>query len=872
MAETNIPLSGITTTSIYEQGDCASRVNLRKKNGVLKPVPPRKVITALTQKYNLIFVHQYDNYENWLGIIVSNGQSQVYNDIKGTPLLLTTLSDSIKSIQQIGNTISLMGAQSIYYMLYTDSTYNVLGEVPELPVLGFDTAETVNTYYFDQVYTDTGIVSGTHYHYLTINSPDDFLTYIKGVINYGINDIITNKEKYGALTDFYMLRYAFRLYDGTYLKQSAPILLLSQANILDARILKSGIVDNNKLYTSYAGNHDAQSSRVDVLSYKLNLSYSFDLTAWKDIIKSVDIFLSPSLGLVDPGKITKTFSTDQRDYREERVIETIVDASLTAVKEASTFYLIKQLSTDSAQNTGNTPYVFPSSTDDHTNLTSLTSNTLLTDDTFSHNKVAANVSYAYNKRLHIADLTTVLFKGFTADYFCRKNKYDGVVADIATVSYRYIIEVDLLINNMHYYCYAISDEVSALFLSSFISYPDTRAKSMTIYRTNTLTNPTQWYQVAKYTLTEHSFLTCAFYLNTATDTNGNTNFIPIQESTTPTTVTPPDTSVVPVIYDRNKLKVSTTDNPFYFSNSNVSLVGNWIIRNMATNAMQVSQGQFGQYPLYILTSDRLYALNIGSTTDVYYSTSAPLADVSPTSSVICATHRGVAFIGKRGIYLINGQDTVLLTGGIEQMPVPVRMQFPSGSSAILQYHLSDFNTYLSGIDQMVYDPINDDLIISNPEYDFNFIINLETMDVWQCTNKFDLSVQNIYPDVNVCKDLNLLDYLDSQTNMAHVSLITRPMNMKSTRRKQINRVILRGRLFSANPTAMLEVSNDGIYFEAIRGLQFTMGNLKDLDMGLMAENKFRQYVFALGADMVEYSEITQLDCDVIIDNESDKMR
>ena len=276
--------------------------------------------------------------------------------------------------------------------------------------------------------------------------------------------------------------------------------------------------------------------------------------------------------------------------------------------------------------------------------------------------------------------------------------------------------------------------------------------------------------------------------------------------------------------------------------------------------------------MYILTSDRLYALNIGSTTDVYYSTSAPLADVSPTSSVICATHRGVAFIGKRGIYLINGQDTVLLTGGIEQMPVPVRMQFPSGSSAILQYHLSDFNTYLSGIDQMVYDPINDDLIISNPEYDFNFIINLETMDVWQCTNKFDLRVQNIYPDVNVCKDLNLLDYLDSQTNMAHVSLITRPMNMKSTRRKQINRVILRGRLFSANPTAMLEVSNDGIYFEAIRGLQFTMGNLKDLDMGLMAENKFRQYVFALGADMVEYSEITQLDCDVIIDNESDKMR
>ena len=96
---------------------------------------------------------------------------------------------------------------------------------------------------------------------------------------------------------------------------------------------------------------------------------------------------------------------------------------------------------------------------------------------------------------------------------------------------------------------------------------------------------------------------------------------------------------------KNGLKVSQVNNPFNFPDENTYLIGTGTIRNLSSNAMRISEGQFGQFPLYILTTENIYALNVGQ--EVLYTTQSPVSNESPTSDVICQTPFGVIFIGKK---------------------------------------------------------------------------------------------------------------------------------------------------------------------------------------------------------------------------------
>lgn len=58
MQQIRTNINGISTQSSYPDGTAYSLVNLRPKNGALHPVPPRKVVQELSQKYDIVFVHQ----------------------------------------------------------------------------------------------------------------------------------------------------------------------------------------------------------------------------------------------------------------------------------------------------------------------------------------------------------------------------------------------------------------------------------------------------------------------------------------------------------------------------------------------------------------------------------------------------------------------------------------------------------------------------------------------------------------------------------------------------------------------------------------------------------------------------------------------
>lgn len=134
---------------------------------------------------------------------------------------------------------------------------------------------------------------------------ENFVDATKGLVNKGMAKLV---ENYGLqLFDACFIRYAYRLYEGTLTKHSPPILVMPVKNILDLKMTQ---------YFWYK-NQDRDvvlfpdASFVSVYGYKMRMHYDFTLNGeadkWKDIIKSVDIFMSQPLGLSNIENIITDF-------------------------------------------------------------------------------------------------------------------------------------------------------------------------------------------------------------------------------------------------------------------------------------------------------------------------------------------------------------------------------------------------------------------------------------------------------------------------------------------------------------------------------------------------------------------------------------
>ncbi|MDR0734076.1 MAG: hypothetical protein LBF08_08520 [Dysgonamonadaceae bacterium] len=428
MARIQTKINGITTQSTYTEGDCYSLVNLRPKNGALHPVPPRKITNELSQKYDIVFFHQNDNYKNLIGIRHIDGGSVVYGNIDTTPALITQLS-KITSVQQIGNTLSLITGEGINYLLYDELNYKVLGKMPEIKKIGywidatqthditFDkeygkkpedvkegviglfniAAERVNSnenigategmvadFYeaaknlkltkdhyrpkfseiaqaalssaFDSVdaaiekinaginagkeISDEGLrlvveyfnnarlkiasYTGNQNSTNTVDSIVQILNQIVEEVNNNPNFFIKSAKAPSLyLIDAHLLVFAFRLYDGSTVKQTSPILLCPtrRENVSETKLINSNAL------------------RVMVYGVTLDVDTSY-LTEWKDIIKSVDVFLSPGLG----------YNSTSNIYIPPVVTNNLwllknQSAMIKNIEETGNFYLIDSIST-----------------------------------------------------------------------------------------------------------------------------------------------------------------------------------------------------------------------------------------------------------------------------------------------------------------------------------------------------------------------------------------------------------------------------------------------------------------------------------------------------------------------------------------------
>ena len=201
---------------------------MRPKNGALHPVSPRKVTSELSQKYDIIFVHQNSDYQNYIGIRHTAETSAVYNKINTTPELIAEVP-KITSVQQIGNTLFLITGEGIWYLLYNERAYKSLGVIPEMRKIEWYASYGQVTKYFYDEYSSIKI---ENFKEAAVGL---FNTIIENLNTKGYSAHPTRREEIKdgemCLVDAHLSVFAFRLYDGSTIKQSSPVLLCPPAQI-----------------------------------------------------------------------------------------------------------------------------------------------------------------------------------------------------------------------------------------------------------------------------------------------------------------------------------------------------------------------------------------------------------------------------------------------------------------------------------------------------------------------------------------------------------------------------------------------------------------------------------------------------------------
>lgn len=853
------PVGGVTTTSSYTEGECISLVNLRNKNGALHPVPPRKVMQELSLKYDIVFLHQNNDYQNWIGVLNSGSYATIYWDIlsEQPKQIGEYVSGNINNVQQIGNTLSLITSDNILYLLYQNSNYIFLGELPQVPAIQIGTSSLMS---------QAGLYFVNEYASGTI-TPDNFIDATKGLVNRAIDVLINGKINdegkeeggYGLhLFDAHYIRYAFRLFDGTLTKHSPPILVMPSRPIVGKESeMGDGILGDSIKTISYDFDSTLNdNSRVDVYGFLMYLAY--DLTGldnWQDVIQSVDIFISQPVGISNIENIrTDMPTTDSTRLLNFNLIKGISSETLKNTANVSTFYYIRSLRLGTMGS--EEPLPSKDNSDDISRMENLIYQEVMSDDNFSNHKYGAEASYTYNNRLHIANTKTTFFKGFSMEYFNWLSNYNGIEVIPGSVSYM-CTEIEIQTGTSLekvYSFYAVYTYAPKLFSSAFLSYPDVRAKKITIYEVT----GNVWVKVFTAQLKPHGLLNLAYHLNSGLK--------PIVGTMT-TTVTPPNTSKVISLSEPNKIKVSDLNNPMRFPNINTYQAGNGTILAMATNAIRISEGQFGQYPLYIFTNQGIYSLDVGQGEVVYSSKSAPTSYEVPTTAIVASTPFGVIFTSHRGICIIKGQEVELITPQLHEAAKELLIEFlPSMEGIIHKFPNVTFSDYLQNIDNLVYNPYENELIICDKESDFNYVLNLYSHAFWQSTEIIDQIVKNTFPELYVIENQKLKNYQLINTDetgiheRANVSFILRPLQYGTPYIKWLEKMQLFCTLYDVNPLVYLTHSSmDGINFKAMSGMAPTKrGNYTTLETPRIARNKYRDFLFSFGASLSEKSIIYYL--------------
>ena len=822
MQRFTIPLKGIVRRGDIQystDGECAELVNARLRDGAVVPVPPPVEEQVYGALYERIFVHRTSEFENRL-CVTSGGTSLVAYVRKLDEsessfcevFAATEVSGKIRSLCFVGNIVCITADKEVLYATFRDGTYIFLGARPPFPEIAF--------YAEDIRYSSTSVVDGAYqmirYEFLegriipdNHDTVEEYPNSLEGVTymsryllreadKKGMCEAVTGEfaryeaaqHSEGRFTHPVLVRYGLRMYTGDYILLSPPVLVGGgDDNQIECEPYPSYYLSNVSNGAKH-GTIDAVDFRPIIRSWCLRMRGGdlSQLKLWSDLITSVDIFVSPVLNRI------RTDGYDWIRYRRkfDKYFRNVYfsgfgfplneedEVYLERVASEGAFYRIKEIELMRNDSIGNEVISYEV-------MENLEQGIQLSDGDLSHHSVSAGFAYVFDSKLHLANLATHFYSGFPITCF----RAGGDT--MATVEKGYI-EVHIDTGESVAKVFTSFGPFPFFELTPYLSYPDARAVKM-IVRMSVLQNEERSFLKYEADLLPSPLLNLAYALKKR-EPIGLQDFsaAPWQE---------PEMSGA-VEYSPGKMRISETYNPFYFPASQVYAPTQSAIVAVCSNTAAISQGQFGQYPLYIFSDDGIYAMNMGTNGTEYVSSQPVSREICSSRNGVLAVSDGVVFVSEKGLMAVVGAEVHCLSKSMESYapvasPLPdtarraVSAMLPALSEKLTHGEEPSFRVYLQGA-KLGYNAREDEVIVVNRDYPFSYVYRLGDGCWWKFAERFDGFTEGD-PLVKAFRCDNaftrVFDLNVDTLSVAEMAFVTRPVKLGSPAFKHLGQVFLR---------------------------------------------------------------------------------
>jgi len=763
-------------------GTQSGMLNLIPEEGALRPLFPPKPVLNCNLGGIVKLIHHVPNQDNYI-IARLDGNNQNLYWLRKTDVYTNENSAiyiaayrGITDIAIVGNILVIATDEGLRYILWKDSSYITLASKPPFVSISFGMTQVGTC-------TDSEDLNITFERSYASGRPADTEENSNAVFGHLLSSIKENVTNKGYFYMPFFVRYAYRLYDGTYSWHSAPILMLPT---VIPPIMKVGQFSSNSGVQSVPTTLNVPYFSLDYKVLEDEATETFK--DWKDLIAGIDVFISAPIYTYDQSKRVKRlgntrsillhsyydWNPDGLDLRThgdlipDKVFVGHYAASRTGsdnnfidhylatdgassypawelpvndkfhddIKGINNFYKVASLETD-AVSAMDSYKRLPMEANE---LDALVTRPPLPDDYQSHCELSASYLLTFNSRLNLADVHLTPAQPFPLKSCVQATSPADSEQSVSITVYTRLNGV---------LC-SVTSQLASVSNSwdleknfpRYIYYPDASAYKM----------------VFKYSgkeiiidLTPHDFLNGAYWYGTlGVDTKPKTNAEAETRSTSQS---------VPM---GNKIYTSEINNPFSFPVNGINTIGSGSILGISTAAKALSQGQFGQFPLYAFTTEGVWALEVGS--NGFYTARQPITrDVCTNAKGIAQIDSAVLFPSSRGVMLLSGSNSVCISESIGTETPFALSKLPSMSNIAQlagctanQYKYTPFGDFLKTC-QMIYDYLHQRIIICG-KGSCAYVYSLKSKDWGIMVNVVKSTVES-YPDaLAMSQDGKLVDF------------------------------------------------------------------------------------------------------------------
>lgn len=769
-----------------QDGELATCLNLINEDGALRPIHQPVVaepnITLPNDSCSIRYVHNVTHAnKNHSHYIVNCTNSSPYSWYwtekggDGTPHELNLGNFKVNSVTAIGNIICFVGDKNILYAFWNKDSYNIFNknafnytfsvtntsgvEVDAIAQLGDDFQGCFWTSSFGSQDYDNLIFEGTK-----PNGTKTIWNAIDSMINKAMSE---NGNTYFKYLVFGVV--ALRLYDGTYSNISNLFVLCPKDNLNNSFYYNADkeTIKNTEYYKFVRASGYIHRHRINV---------QLDLTGIEDFVQGVDVFLTKGTDFLYLDKGYDATSTETVNNLKKRkgtiTFERLKKSSLYREFDNLTFY--------------HSIYITKEDLGKDIDLLNVqgTEEPLSLAD-MGRTSIGSSCAIAYNNRLHLANIQNYINDIFSPNpiYKFELNSSGTYfpVEKINTILGNYMdvpltdegwydlekqssdtAEVIAIIDNKYYYKATVQYPLNPIFVVPFqdaksvklyikhkgklmdeigfrnINLHQSETFGMSYYIFNAENGIFSFMQ--KYELSNNGGVLTRRQGDTFTSTSSNFYDEASQKC---------DSDGAKIEQLASLIKVSEAENPLVFPAKNSVQVGSSVIYALAANTRPISEGQFGEAPLYAFTDEGVWVLML-SGEGTYVARQPANREICSNPNGILQIDDAVLYPTNRGIMMQQGRNSICITDQLDGYPFNfMEMKYAKQIIATNETESGEisyirFKDYLKSAD-MIYDYYNNRIIVFNPNQAYAYVYSLKSKMWGAMKNVFNKRV-NIYPE------------------------------------------------------------------------------------------------------------------------------